>query len=141
MELFRETAAILGLKKQVRSTRDWLPVIRLGLPGSSLESVARQLEMTSAATMESLGLAKRTVARRLQEKARFTAEESERLWRGASVLALATEVFGSKEKACRWLQKPNRALGQEVPLSLLDTGIGANLVVEELGRIDHGVFA
>jgi uncharacterized protein (DUF2384 family) len=39
------------------------------------------------------------------------------------------------------MQKPSRALGGEVPLRMLDTDVGANGVLEELGRIDYGVFA
>jgi putative toxin-antitoxin system antitoxin component (TIGR02293 family) len=99
------------------------------------------MDLSAIATIESLGLAKRTIARRLQERQALTSEESERVVRLARVLAQATNILGSVEKARRWLQKPNRALGGEVPIRMLDTDIGANAVLEELGRIDYGVFA
>jgi putative toxin-antitoxin system antitoxin component (TIGR02293 family) len=139
--VLKETLAILGLKQAVDSPLDLMPVIRRGLPSSSLESVSRSMDLSAVATIESLGLAKRTIARRIQEKQALTAEESERVVRLARVLAQATEVLGTREKARRWLQKSNRALGGEVPLRLLDTDVGANAVLEELGRIDNGVFA
>ena len=50
-------------------------------------------------------------------------------------------LLGSDDKARRWMFKPSRALGGEIPIRLLDTDIGANAVFDELGRIEHGVFA
>jgi putative toxin-antitoxin system antitoxin component (TIGR02293 family) len=91
-------------------------------------------------------LNKRTLQRRLEgdprtvARKKLTAEESERLARLARLMALAESVFGSEEKARGWLQRENRALGQ-VPLALLDTDLGTETVIDELGRIAHGSFA
>lgn len=137
----RETSAMLGLKRTMRSPLDFVTIIRKGLPSSSLESVSKRMDLSAIATVESLGLAKRTIARRLQEKKPLNSEETERLVRLARVLAQATEVLGSVEKARRWLQKPSRALGGEVPIKMLDTDVGATAVTQELGRVDYGVFA
>ncbi|MGH7857479.1 MAG: antitoxin Xre/MbcA/ParS toxin-binding domain-containing protein, partial [Candidatus Binatia bacterium] len=63
------------------------------------------------------------------------------LYRLARVGAMAVRVLGSEEKAGRWLHRPNRALGNESPLSLLDTAIGAREVEDLLGRIEHGVVS
>jgi putative toxin-antitoxin system antitoxin component (TIGR02293 family) len=136
----RETSAMLGLKQTVRPL-EFVMLIRKGLPSAALKSVAKHMDLSALATVESLGLAKRTIARRLQEKKPLSPEESERLVRLARVLAQATEVLGSVEKARRWLQKPSRALGGEVPIRMLDTDVGATAVTQELGRIDYGVFA
>ncbi len=59
----------------------------------------------------------------------------------ARVLATATEVLGDRDKARRWVVGANRALGMVAPLTLLDTDIGASEVFDELGRIEHGVYA
>lgn len=136
-----DTVAMLGIRVRIRSDLELLPVIRRGLPASALESVSKKMELGVLATAEALGLAKRTIARRIQEKRALDSEESERVVRLARVLSEANDVLGSLDKARRWLQRPNRALGGEVPLHLLDTDIGTNAVITELGRIDHGVFA
>src|SRR5579859_5020248 len=114
----KNTAEMLALKS-VTSTLDLMPVIRKGLPSSALKAVSKRLEMTPQATGESLGFAKRTIARRLKERSTLSSEETERVVRLARTLAYATEVLNSEEKARRWLQKPNRALGGEVPLHML----------------------
>jgi putative toxin-antitoxin system antitoxin component (TIGR02293 family) len=143
-EVLKDTLAILGLAKtdaSVSTLLDLLPLIREGLPTKSLESVAKVMEMSTLSTVEHLGLAKRTYARRVQAGKPLTSEESERIFRLARVFAQATCTLGERDKARRWLLKPNRALGGAVPVTLLDTDIGAGAVFDELGRIAHGVFA
>lgn len=65
-------------------------------------------------------------------------DQSERV---ARIIAKAVEVLGSLEHAQAWLKSPNRALGGEVPLDLLDTEIGARQVDEILIRLDFGMFS
>lgn len=140
-ELLEETVALLRIKAKVRTTLELRSWIRRGLPPKSLESLAREMDMTTLATAEVIGLVKRTVARRIQEKQKLDPEQSERVVRLALVLAQATAILGNREKARRWLRKPNRALGGESPITMLDIDIGAQSVLDELGRIDYGVFA
>ena len=52
----------------------------------------------------------------------------------------ATEVFGSRQNAMRWLGTPIPALEYETPVSMLDRTEGVNAVLAVLGRIEHGVF-
>jgi uncharacterized protein (DUF2384 family) len=56
------------------------------------------------------------------------------------VTARAMEVFGTREKALRWLNTPARSLGDQTPLSLLHTPEGIGQVQDTLGRIEHGVW-
>jgi putative toxin-antitoxin system antitoxin component (TIGR02293 family) len=59
----------------------------------------------------------------------------------AKTIAQTVEVLGSIDKARVWLKSPNRALGGEVPLDLLDTEIGASQVDEVLLRLNYGIFS
>jgi putative toxin-antitoxin system antitoxin component (TIGR02293 family) len=56
------------------------------------------------------------------------------------VTARATEVFGTREKALRWLNTPVRSPGDQTPLSLLETPEGVAQVQDTLGRVEHGVW-
>jgi putative toxin-antitoxin system antitoxin component (TIGR02293 family) len=140
-QVLEETVALLRIKPKVRTFLELHPVIRRGLPPDALESVARQMDMSSLAAAQAIGLARRTIARRLQTRETLDPEQSGRVVRLALVFVQAKTVLGSLEKARRWLGKPNRALGGEAPLTMLDTDIGAQAVFEELGRIEYGVFA
>lgn len=67
--------------------------------------------------------------------------DSERLVRLMRVARLAAEVLGSREKAIGWLHDPNRALGNDTPLSHVDTARGTRQVEVLLGRIAHGTHS
>jgi uncharacterized protein (DUF2384 family) len=56
------------------------------------------------------------------------------------ITARAIEVFGTREKALRWLKTPVRSLGDQTPLSLLGSPDGIVRVEDALGCIEHGVW-
>lgn len=56
------------------------------------------------------------------------------------ITARAMEVFGTREKALKWLNTPVRSLGNRTPLSLLETPEGITQVQDTLGRVEHGVW-
>lgn len=114
--------------------------VRRGLPYAALEALMEGLGLTREQVAEALQLPERTLARRKKER-RLHPDESDRLFRLARIAAQAAGVLGSTERAARWLQKPNRALGGRVPLALLDTDAGTREVEEVLGRIEHGVVS
>lgn len=70
----------------------------------------------------------------------LSSDESARMLRLVRVIERANEVFESANAALDWLKTPNAALRGKTPLSLLDTEIGAENVLDTLGRIEHGVF-
>lgn len=114
--------------------------VRKGLPFSAFEAVSKHLEISPQHITAVLGIPPRTVARR--KTARYlTPQESDRLYRLARTISQAVEVLGTIDKARVWLKTPNRALGGEVPLDLLDTEIGARQVEEVLLRINYGIFS
>ncbi|WFP74665.1 antitoxin Xre/MbcA/ParS toxin-binding domain-containing protein [Mesorhizobium sp. WSM4906] len=83
---------------------------------------------------------RRTLARRKERGEALTVAESDRVVRLERISAMADRVFGSHEKAQRWLRKHSKVLG-ETPINLLQSETGAVLVEEELHRIDYGIFA
>jgi putative toxin-antitoxin system antitoxin component (TIGR02293 family) len=114
--------------------------VRNGLPYSSLEALRTSLDLSLKELGVILGIPERTIARRKDEQ-HLTAAESDRLYRIARILAHAVSVLGTLEKARLWLKRPNRALGDETPLTLLDTDLGARQVEETLFRIVYGIHS
>jgi putative toxin-antitoxin system antitoxin component (TIGR02293 family) len=114
--------------------------VREGLPFSAFESVATQIGLPPLQLTALLGIPNRTMARRKTEQ-QLTPQESDRLFRLARSFAQVVEVLGSRDKARVWLRTPNRALGGEIPLDLLDTEIGSRQVEEVLFRLEHGIFS
>lgn len=71
----------------------------------------------------------------------FKPIHSEKIIELAEVTNLGTGVFGDLEKFRLWLITPNFALGNLQPIELLKDSYGKDLVLNELTRIDHGIFA
>lgn len=60
----------------------------------------------------------------------------------ARILQLALAVFGSEEKALKWLRAPKEQLDGRTPLDVAAQGSsGAETVVQMLKQIDEGFFA
>ena len=72
---------------------------------------------------------------------RLTPTESARAFRLARLLARAKEVFGSGEEARLWLRQTLLAIGNRIPLEAARTEIGAESVLQVLGRLEDGVYS
>ncbi|MBK6973161.1 MAG: DUF2384 domain-containing protein [Sterolibacteriaceae bacterium] len=136
--------ALLGgrrvLQVQLRTTQDWISLIRQGISSVAVDSLAKALRITQSELALTLGIPERTLARRKKEGT-LNSEESAKLVRIARVIGRAEEVFEDIDVALDWMKSGNAALSGATPLSMLDTDIGAESVMDMLGRIEHGVFA
>lgn len=143
-ETFRAVETLLGgrtvLRAKSHSALDWIEIIRQGLPAAAVESLLKAVELSQSDLARALDIPERTLARRKREGL-LNSEESAKLLRLARVVGRANEVFEKPEPAVHWLKAGNASLGGQTPLSLLDTDIGAESVLDTLGRIEHGVFA
>jgi putative toxin-antitoxin system antitoxin component (TIGR02293 family) len=143
MGAMRVAEAIGGyavLRTNVASEFDLAAAAVAGLaPEAARELVERGL--LTADELYALVIPRRTFDRRLEAHQPLTVTESDRLLRVTRVLVRAIDALGSAEKARVWMRTPNRALRGTLPLSLLETDIGARLVEDTLGRIEHGVYS
>jgi putative toxin-antitoxin system antitoxin component (TIGR02293 family) len=130
----------LVFEQRPRTALDWISVIRQGIPSSAVDSIARTIRVSKSELAAALAIPERTLARRKKEGL-LNSEESAKLIRLARVVERAEEVFENMPAAIDWLKSPNAALSGATPLSLIDTEIGAQSVMDTLGRIAHGVFA
>lgn len=133
----------VGLRKtraQANTSSELIKLVRRGLPARAIGAVAKAVELTQAELSETLAIPERTLIRRKKESTLST-DESAKLVRVARVLQRAIEVFGDRASALDWLKTANCVLDHVTPLSLLDTDLGAEAVLDTLGCIEHGVFA
>jgi len=114
--------------------------IRKGLPVDAIDALMEQYNLTSEELVNPLGVSISTIRRR-HKHPQLTPPVSDRLFRIARIISIATDTLGGREKAARWLHKPNRALSGETPLSRLDTTIGYQQVEEVLFHIEQGLVA
>ncbi len=113
-----------------------------GLPYAVLLALVDQLSALSAEQLaDAVGISARTL-RRQKDQADKTmpADLASRTWQFAEILAQASEVFGGRDAAERWMARPAMGLDGARPIDLLRTLQGAELVTEFLGRLEHGVY-
>lgn len=128
------------LRRVPRSPLDWVTIIRRGIPAAALDVLTRFTGLTQSELASAVGIPERTLARRKRE-GKLSSEESSKLLRLARAVARSEEVFEDLDASIHWLKSANASLGGATPLSLLDTDIGAEGVMDTLGRIEQGVFA
>ncbi|HWQ36755.1 MAG TPA: antitoxin Xre/MbcA/ParS toxin-binding domain-containing protein [Blastocatellia bacterium] len=129
-----------SLGRQVRTSQTLAPAVRQGISFRAVLNLKRLYEIPDEFAQRIIAVSARTWARRRAED-RLSPVESDRLYRLARIIARTEEVFGTREKAGIWLREPNRALGMQTPLALLDTDEGTRRVEDVLIRIEHGVFS
>jgi putative toxin-antitoxin system antitoxin component (TIGR02293 family) len=145
-------ASILGgereLGRKIQKPIDFDSLIRKGMPQSALYHVKKKFDLSDETLASIIGASLRTVARRrvVSQKenkppARLSPVESDRLYRFARILALAEDVFESREDAIEWLNSEQYGLGGAVPIKMLQTDAGTREVEELLLRIEYGVIS
>jgi putative toxin-antitoxin system antitoxin component (TIGR02293 family) len=125
------------LGRALRTDNDLRSAIREGFPQSVVGSVMNAAGLTLKELSTTLDLSPRSLQRR-RHQGRLARYESDRLYRLARIVALAKRYIGDEDTATRWLKRPNRALGGDIPLGLIDTEPGARAVENVLGRIAFG---
>lgn len=126
--------------RKIRDAGDLQHALREGFPYAAFEACLETLEWKSSDLAELLGVATRTLARRKSSR-QLSPTESDRLYRIAYIARMATDVFGTLEKARAWLHAENQALGGNTPISFLDTEVGERQVEDLLNRINYGVLS
>ena len=71
----------------------------------------------------------------------FNPAVSEQTLHIAEVLAKGTEVFPEKKKLLLWLNTPHKVFSGSTPFTMLVSRFGTELVLEELGRMEFGVYS
>lgn len=112
-----------------------------GLPYEVFERLAQWAHLNRSTLAEHLGIAPATLQRRLKLR-RFNTDESDRLFRLASVYKAALDLFEQEaEPTRRWLTSPVSGLGNRSPLEMLVTSAEAQAVLDLIGRLEQGVVA
>ena len=139
---FTSTLEMVRTGKPVtQASRGMLVEIRPhSVPWSSVARLSGKLGVAPGDLLTVIGIAERTGVRR-QKEGFLKPDEADRLLRVGRVLEEACRVFGSENKAAKWLSTSSAVFSELTPLSLLDSDAGTQAVTDELTRIDFGDFA
>lgn len=115
--------------------------IRNGISYSFYNKIKELSPFSEKDWADFLGVSTKTLQRFKNEKKHlFKPQHSEKIIELAEVTNYGNEVFDSNDQFYIWLKSPSIALGNMTPLELLKDSYGKEMVMEELNRIDQGVF-
>jgi putative toxin-antitoxin system antitoxin component (TIGR02293 family) len=116
-------------------------LLREGVEFPYLNSISDRINFTLEDWASYLHLSERTIQRYKKEKKPFDTIYTEKIVQIDLLYKRGTDVFGNEENFHTWMETKSIPLGGIKPKELLDTTYGINLIANELGRIEHGIFA
>ncbi|EMO4459445.1 DUF2384 domain-containing protein [Pseudomonas aeruginosa] len=141
----RRRARLLGLPENATEA-DVHTHIMKGIPIAQLAKLLRNGDIdTHACEQVSPGLAlkkrlaDRTTTPGVSPDDRLSADESDRLYRVVHTVVVAEFLFGSRDKAQRWLSKPKDRFSGNSPLQMLASTAGTQLVEELMTQLAEGL--
>ena len=132
---------IRSINLKTKNLNDMIEKIKEGLPAEAAVALSASLDLPLKAIAKIADISESTLARRRKKKGRLKADESDRIVRIARLRDRTVEVFEDEQRANRWLKTPLRALDDHSPLKYAESELGAQEVMNLLGRIEHGVFS
>lgn len=130
---------MFGLR--VQSILEINDLIQAGFPGQALVALkAARAHFTNREEARALGVSEKTVERAVAD-ALIKPSTSDRLYRMARIIDLASEVLCDEQQALQWLRSAQYGLGGRVPLDLLATDAGTEQIETELQQIKFRFLA
>jgi putative toxin-antitoxin system antitoxin component (TIGR02293 family) len=135
---------LLGGKEVIGQTilseMDLYELGREGIPKKALLDLADQTSMSLRTLASILQISERTLQRK-KDSDLLNRSVSEHVIQIAQIFSRGNEVFDSFEDFQTWISTANKALGNREPIRLLSSRYGAQMILDELERIEHGVFS
>jgi putative toxin-antitoxin system antitoxin component (TIGR02293 family) len=116
-------------------------MVREGVSVHHLTKLSDHIRLSMQDWADYLHISERTIQRYKKEGKAFDPIYSERIVVIELLYKKGIDIFGASEKFYAWMDSVSIALGGVKPKELLDTTFGITQVYDELGRIEHGIFA
>jgi putative toxin-antitoxin system antitoxin component (TIGR02293 family) len=122
------------------SELDVIKFTRQGFKKKAILTLAKKISLTLQELAAIMHISERTLQRYDDDEV-IKPEYAEKAVELARLYTRGEEVFGSLERFKLWMKTPVLVFRGETPVSLLDTSVGFSVLFNELGRIEHGIFA
>lgn len=134
-----ETMFLL-FNQTVRNQSDLIEMARTGIPKNAVLKMTKQLSSSGKELAIIINLSERTLQRYPDNK-KLEKTASEKAIQLAKLYERGNKVWDDLERFKGWMRHPNPFLGSKTPLEILDTSFGFEMVLDEIGRIEHGILA
>jgi putative toxin-antitoxin system antitoxin component (TIGR02293 family) len=115
--------------------------VREGVSYNYFTTLSERIQMGMQEWADYLHISERTIQRYKKEGKSFDPIYSEKIILVELLYKKGIDVFGIDENFYTWMDTKSVALGGVKPKDFLDTSFGITMIYDELGRIEHGIFA
>ncbi|TSJ36590.1 DUF2384 domain-containing protein [Mucilaginibacter corticis] len=127
-------------ENRCKTRLDVLDCIRHGVPYDAIEIILDRTSVSRKVLAQILHLSVRQM-NRYDKNDLLPVEQSGFIYEFSRLYIRGLDIFGDVETLENWLNRPQLALGNQVPLELLDTAEGYRLVHDVLAQIEFGFYA
>jgi putative toxin-antitoxin system antitoxin component (TIGR02293 family) len=111
---------------------------RRGVPAAKGYALADSLGLNLEEVSDLLGITSKTLRSYRDSGKPLSASLSEQVIKLAYLIRWGLDVFGTPQNLQKWLKSPATGLDEMIPMELLKTGTGIDLVTNAIQQIAYG---
>lgn len=131
----------IGLQRAIRDSFSLVMAAHRGIPAETAFKIGADLLLHQDLLAQILHVSVKTLRTYAQSGKRLDPPSSEQVLKLHLMHLKGEEVFGTSQAFRNWLEKPAHGFEGQIPLTLLQTSEGIDLIIEELERIAYGDFS
>lgn len=118
-----------------------LEKVEVGVPLDEVKAFQKKYMFTHKQMAYLMAMSEKGYYNLLNKNNSLSRIQSGQFLKVAEVFREGEEALTSKEAFLEWLQQPHWYFNHKKPFDLLDTPIGADAIIEELGRAKYGMLS
>lgn len=131
-------SAVIG--NHINTDMDLYKLSKQGIPKLALVNFVQNIGSSMRAMAKILHVTERTLQRK-SDSDLLSENVSEHIIQIAEVYMRGNQVFDSNADFVAWMHLANTALDNQAPNDLLSSRFGVQLILNELGRIEQGIYS
>ena len=112
-----------------------------GVPANAVYDLIGLTHLKKEFLVGMLNISSKTLDRYRKTEKRLTPSASELILKLYTLYQKGEKIFGTPDEFRKWIEEPAYGLGYKVPITMLQTSAGIDLIMDELIRIEYGDLA
>jgi len=141
---FSDIKEILGkkyVKGSIDNSFDFIHIANKKISANTIDNFRRRFNFSINKVAEMLNTSEASIYRWIKAGKKLDRNIAVQLFELTNLFLYGIEVFESEVNFFKWLDLPNTALGNLLPVNLLSIPGGIEKVKTILGRIEYGVYS
>ena len=125
---------------KIKNSFDYIELSRKGLTFKQLNDILKYTNLSLKDLSRIISISERQLTRYKDDQI-LRRDISDQLIQVAQLYSKGYEIFENESYFQEWMNSEIQGLGFEKPINLLDTSMGIQILINELGRLEHGIVS